>query len=317
MKKAVISLLLGTFLLSAPALADNSTPPDIVYKKDGTIMRGVIIERIPNKHVEIQLPNGQSRTVEMSEVEYAGPVSETPAAKAAAAKSEGAESASESGEAQKPNEEKAKPKEDDEGRVPVRLTSTSKDVTIVVEAASASYMAASGAVLGFSAYAPVCKAPCDRMVRPGTYKLGVSRTEGELLVASAPVEIKDKPVEVDAKIKSNAGTRALGWGVMLGGLGVGGYLIYDGIFAEKNVCGPDAYTGETTCESESDMSLTEVLIGSGILLVGTSVGTVLASKKDSTEFVVRPMAVPNSRSSASSDSLNRLIPAGLKVQGTF
>jgi hypothetical protein len=81
---AVIGLI-GTLLCAAPAYADSSgTPPDVVYKKDGTIMRGTIIERVPNGSVEIMLPNGQSRKIDMKDVEYAGPVSETPAAKAQA-----------------------------------------------------------------------------------------------------------------------------------------------------------------------------------------------------------------------------------------
>src|SRR5689334_10616230 len=63
--------------IAPDAWAQAPTPPDLVRTKDGGMLRGTIVEKVPNDHVEIQLANGQTRTVKMSEVEYAGPANES------------------------------------------------------------------------------------------------------------------------------------------------------------------------------------------------------------------------------------------------
>ncbi|MGC4066714.1 MAG: hypothetical protein QM784_19175 [Polyangiaceae bacterium] len=291
---------------------------NVVYKKDGTIMRGTIIERVPNGSVEIMLPNGQSRKIDMKDVEYAGPVSETPAAKAQAeakAAGEGDANAKEGGEGAK---EGAKD-DDDAGRIPVRLTTTTPKTTILVEAASASYLSAAGTRVGFSAYAPVCEAPCDRAVIPGTYKLALARDEEELLQASTPVTIADKPVEVEGKITSRAGIRTLGWVVGLGGAVAGTYLFIDSLEGTtKKEC---SIPGDSnSCTESTEMNLTEMLIGTGLFVVGVSVGGALVATKDKATFTVRPLSLPanggGARASASSDPMN-LLPHGVAMAGRF
>ena len=42
------------------------------------MMRGTIIESVPNERVDIMLPNGQSRTITMTDVVYAGPAQRRP-----------------------------------------------------------------------------------------------------------------------------------------------------------------------------------------------------------------------------------------------
>ena len=309
MRSAFLGVILGILSTTAPAFADgNSTPPDVIYKKDGTIMRGTIIERIPNKQVEILLPNGQSRKIDMKEVEFAGPVTETPAAKAAA------EEKSEAKADAKEKEEAAKA-DDDADRVPVRLTSKTPKTTVLVEAASASYLSASGVLHGFSAYAPVCDLPCDRAVKPGTYKLALSRGEGELLQAPNPVVVADKPIEVEGRIVSRKGTRIAGWGVTLGSIGLGTYLTVDS-FGKKQECSTPG--DPTSCYETTDLNLTELLIGTIGGTVGMMVGIALAYTPDKADFVVRPMTMPSSsRASASADPMNRALPNGLGMSGRF
>jgi hypothetical protein len=69
------SLAVSVTLPSVPAAAQTAPapPPDIIRTKDGGMLRGTIVEKVPNDHVEILLPNGQSRTVPMADVDYAGP----------------------------------------------------------------------------------------------------------------------------------------------------------------------------------------------------------------------------------------------------
>lgn len=55
----------------APATAPAAMP-DIVVLKDGSMLRGTIVELDKQKEVTIQLPTGKTRTIAMSEVTYAG-----------------------------------------------------------------------------------------------------------------------------------------------------------------------------------------------------------------------------------------------------
>jgi hypothetical protein len=83
-----------TFALSigcwipTPALAQGAaaaappsapvTPPDLVLKRDGSMLRGTIIEKVAGQYVSIQLVDGQTRRVPMSEVRYAGIANQAP-----------------------------------------------------------------------------------------------------------------------------------------------------------------------------------------------------------------------------------------------
>jgi hypothetical protein len=57
---------------SASSLAANPVPPDVVRLKDGGMVRGTIIELVPNGSVRIQLPDGQTRTFAVADTTYAG-----------------------------------------------------------------------------------------------------------------------------------------------------------------------------------------------------------------------------------------------------
>ena len=59
LKTGVVTFDDGTVL--RPRMARAETPPDLVMKKDGTVMRGTISEAIPDKYVEIVLPTGATR----------------------------------------------------------------------------------------------------------------------------------------------------------------------------------------------------------------------------------------------------------------
>ena len=53
MKKTLTILLLFS-LFSAIAIAQQNNYQDVVYLKDGSIIRGMIIEQIPNKSIKIE-----------------------------------------------------------------------------------------------------------------------------------------------------------------------------------------------------------------------------------------------------------------------
>ena len=62
---------LGLILLLAEG-GQAADLPDIVVLKNGGMMRGSIVELVPEDYVLIQLPNGEERRIDMAEVEYAG-----------------------------------------------------------------------------------------------------------------------------------------------------------------------------------------------------------------------------------------------------
>lgn len=61
-------LLIGTGNVSAQ---DNDTAQtvSVVYFKDGSVMRGTVLEQIPDEYVKIRITGGSVLTVQMSEVE--------------------------------------------------------------------------------------------------------------------------------------------------------------------------------------------------------------------------------------------------------
>lgn len=65
------AVLAFAMTLSGRALANS--PPDLVRLKNGGMVRGSILELVPDSFVVVELKNGETRRFEMSEVEYAGP----------------------------------------------------------------------------------------------------------------------------------------------------------------------------------------------------------------------------------------------------
>jgi len=67
MKKATTFLL--TLLISAFAFGQETNWEEVVYLKDGSIMRGTIIEQIPNKSIKIQTNDRNVFTFNMDQIE--------------------------------------------------------------------------------------------------------------------------------------------------------------------------------------------------------------------------------------------------------
>ena len=67
-------------LAPLPALAVEGAP-DLVRTKDGGMLRGTIVEKVPGEKVTISLLDGQLRTLSMDTVTYAGPADEAPSAR--------------------------------------------------------------------------------------------------------------------------------------------------------------------------------------------------------------------------------------------
>lgn len=64
---SLVSIVLAMVCL--PALASGQSSVDVVHLKDGSIIRGTIIERVPGKSVKIRTRDGNVFVYEMDEVE--------------------------------------------------------------------------------------------------------------------------------------------------------------------------------------------------------------------------------------------------------
>jgi hypothetical protein len=188
---------------AAAAGADTAPPPDIVRTRDGGVLRGTIIESVPNERIEIMLPNGQSRTVMMAAVEFAGPAHRDPQAVAAPV-----------APLPTPVREMAR----------LELEADRPGVTFHRHVGSSQgYVRRSGRVV-LDNFEQLCTAPCTAEVPAGTHRLAVS-TRGSKRVLPTPKEmVLNGDMAVDARIKSNAGVRATGVVLMLASL-VGGLAI--------------------------------------------------------------------------------------------
>jgi hypothetical protein len=222
------SLALPMTLLSAPAAAQTApvAAPDIIRTKNGGMLRGTIVEKVPNDHVEILLPTGQSRTVPMADVEYAGPTAGDPAnAPQAPAPSPS------------PAPIPAQPLDDETPRTAagsrpatasgagtprLRLTSDQGGLTFHRKTGTTQGMG-TGWMGGFGKnpggpvlvnvqlenFERLCTAPCSVDVAEGTYRLGLSLDDGEVIPAEPAFNVHGN-MGLHGHIESYAGVRAGG-----------------------------------------------------------------------------------------------------------
>lgn len=62
----------------APAPAAPSAAPDVVLLKNGGMLRGLIVELVPDQSISLLLPTGETRTIPMDDVSFAGPSEAVP-----------------------------------------------------------------------------------------------------------------------------------------------------------------------------------------------------------------------------------------------
>ena len=180
---------LALALTAGGALAD--APPDLVKLNDGSFFRGVILEKVANDHVDIELPSGERRRFEMRDVAYAG-------AKPQEAASYGLAVAG--------------------PLAHVELRADEPGVTYEVRTGEVT-----GARGGGSVLAAICAAPCEANLPIGEHRLALSKGEGKTTTIE-PVTIAG-PARLDAHYVSRAGLRWLGVGTMIVGTAAGTALL--------------------------------------------------------------------------------------------
>ena len=305
-----IATLCAILSSASPGLAGESsgTPPDIVYKKDGTFFRGTVVERDPKGSVTLQLATGKTIIIPMIDVEYAGPAESAPGRKDAKANDGNDESKSPDAKAPEGEANAAA------SHIRAHVTGSRPGLRLHVEAARAQAFAVVGnqvAAFTTSMFLPVCDMPCDVPADPGSYRLGVSKGEDGAVVDAGLVNIPNSDVQLDTKYSSRAWVRGLGWVVTLGSLGVGTYMFVDGLGGSHEQCDAQG----ANCTWVSGTNTTEIIAGTSIALGGMIVGIVMAGTSDKAHVTVRPGASreagpPGSRGTA------KMMPA-LAIDGAF
>ncbi len=70
MRKITYLLLISAFALSSIAAAGEKEYEDVIYLKDGSIIRGVIVEEVPGETYKIELYGGSVFVFEAAEIDY-------------------------------------------------------------------------------------------------------------------------------------------------------------------------------------------------------------------------------------------------------
>lgn len=257
---AFVALSFTTLLPTAHA----ETPPDVVKKKDGGLLRGTIEELDPKGKVTLILPSGERRTLDMTDVEYAGPAARAPG-----------------GPPEPPPAARAAPV----GGITVStqaadvvLKADDPDITYHVRSTEGVVTTShgSGVVLGYSR---LCTAPCSAQLPVGSYTLGLSRGDRGVVEAD-PVTIRG-PSTLEATYRSRQGTRTGGWFVVLGG-GVIGALLIATSSTSRSAC----VSG--FCTEVSEIDTTKLLLGFTTIAAATAIGVVMITRRDIATISVSP-----------------------------
>jgi len=224
----------------------------VIVLKDGGMLRGTIVEMDAKKDVTITLSDGKSRTVSMTDVEYAGPESERPArgqARPAATRTAG--------------DREYRPMVTVDAK-PARLdfTANGEDVSLHIKSGSA--IGDRAVAIGYDL---VCTAPCTATIPAGKHQLALSKGTRTPVAPKALVEVPGDS-RVQGEYVSRSGTRAAGWALF--GLGTAFGLVI-------------GMSGDTDSDT--------FVYGTLIMLGSAAIGFPMAFTRDKVRISVVPATV--------------------------
>lgn len=245
-----------------PAAPQPTGPPlDLVLTRDGGMLRGTIVESVPDQYVMVTLPTGESRRLEWSTIRYAGPAAEAPQPSAPPTSSPPAPAAIPT------------PPAEPSG-MHVRFTSPQEGVSFHRVTGS---MSGSGGGIGARgggvalwmrghSFHRLCTAPCDMTMEPGEYELALSLGTGQEVLAPGLINV-DRSGTVTGEYLDRSGLRIAG-AVTAGVGGAGGLAV---MFMPLALLG----AGSTNIDI-----IGWVASGTAIISVSVIVGLILALQGD-------------------------------------
>jgi hypothetical protein len=241
---------------SSPATqGPSSPPPDIVRLKDGGMVRGTIIELVPNGSVKIELPDGQTRTFAMVDATYAGPASREAHAAGGSASSTIEPYAT-------IHAQNAK----------LTLQGEQPNLTFHMETSSAQ-LATGGTGVRALGFSRLCTAPCSVEVPAGTQRFALSQPDGDVVRADADLVVEGQET-IRGGIVDRHGIRLAG--VLLLSIGV-------------PLSAGAALLGVVLSDNPQSKAPTPLYVGGAIVgALSLTLGTILVTRRDSITLDVRP-----------------------------
>jgi hypothetical protein len=275
--------------------------------KNGGMVRGTILEIVPDEHVIIASATGEQRKFAMSEVTYAGPKAQMPVAPPppVPAPAPVAPAPSQSPAAIQPFVTTHAP------AARLRLLATERGVTFhrKVHSGSATLSLHRVDTAGFET---ICTAPCEVTMPAGNHVLGLSK-DGEPASEASTVTIPAGNSTLHGEVADRSALRLLGWGALIGGVGGGAYLMFTSAGTEEKC-------DESGCMDEPTFDATKAVVGLALLTGGSLAWWVLHRTKDGAEIRVEPGAPGAKRGSRPPTELDRRRTAavpGLTLSGLF
>lgn len=239
--RTILLTIAVVFSCGLAARVEAQAPPDIVQLANGGMVRGTIIENIPGDHVSIQLATGEVRVFTATELRYAGPYVAPQIA------------------APLPPPPPAR------RTVHVHVEGTSDDLTLQQVTGTATAVVSSGrgfAQVQIDQFGPLCTAPCDLDLEPGTYTLGVSLGQSTARRADHNLFTFDRDTSLELEYASREGLRIAGWVTFILGAVAGAAIMI------------------APLATGSDDFIPSLIAGGVVLIVAEIVGLALAFLND-------------------------------------
>lgn len=265
--------------------------PDAVRLQNGGLLRGTISELVPGDYVVLITATGDVRRFPMSEVVYAGPA----AGLAAPPAPDAPPGAAGTGRGAAPPSD---------GRIRIGVRSTQPQVTLHQRiAAEVSRGAAMSFGVGFggggfgvgagsgvgvtpyassgATYMPLCLAPCELSMTPGTYYFGLSLDDGLPVGDNRPLVVASESTKIVADYTSHEELRVAGWLVGAASFLGGGALLTWAVVTGSQQCNDQG----GTCVLPDDR-VAPAGAAVGIMIGGAIIAYVLGSFEDEVELTV-------------------------------
>ena len=225
--------------------AQTIAPPDVVRLRDGTFLRGTLVERSPTQ-VVLMLPTGETRTYPAELVTFAGP--DTPPAPAAASTPPAAPVA----------------QVDRIAMLHVRTDQPALSLQRLQGTTTVSVMVGSRMdTAQVDQFGVVCNAPCDIEMPEGAYQLGVARGADQARRVGPPIDLRgDMTLRVG--YTNRWPLRRTGWLIFGIGGAIGVGLMVGSIWAGPSE--PSVWDG-----SPEPTTSPEMLISGGIVFLASTV----------------------------------------------
>lgn len=179
------------------------------------MLRGLIVELVPDQSISLLLPTGETRTIPMDDVSFAGPSEAVPWKRPP----EAAPPVPSAPEEKKPEGEGIEPFITLHGeRARLRLIGKEPNLTVHVKSGTATTTGRTSSISA-DAYTSICTAPCEASLPAGTHELGLSKPGKGVIAVKEPVAITG-PGTIEARYESRSNMRIAGG--VVGVVGVAG-----------------------------------------------------------------------------------------------